>query len=351
VPAAGDRGTDRDGDTARNDEADRGASGGGPGAVPWRRGPVRVTVPATSANLGPGFDALGLALTLYDEVEVEVTERDLTIEIEGEGVEEVAKGADHLIARTMRAAFQAINDRRAAAGPLRRPTRTPAWPPGLRLRCVNKIPHGRGLGSSAAATVAGIVAARELHPDGHLLGDETAFTLATELEGHPDNVAPCLAGGLTISWRSASGIHWAGLDMVTGLEPVVFVPAQRLLTERARDLLPGSVPHADAAANAGKTGLLVAVLTGALPPDRLFDATEDRLHQHYRVPAMPESATLLDRLRTIGIPAVISGAGPAVLALATAAQADSIAAEVGNGWHIHPLNVDPHGARVQRTAP
>lgn len=333
------------------------SSGGdqGPDAVRWRRGPVSVTVPATSANLGPGFDALGLALTLYDDVEIEIRpdRRDLTIEIEGEGVEEVAKGAGHLIVRTMRAAFQeiAVRARRAEPGGAAVAADiADGGLPGLRLRCHNRIPHGRGLGSSAAATVAGILAARELHPDGHLLDDEAAFRLAAELEGHPDNVAPCFAGGLTISWRTAERIHWAPLRMIGGIEPVVFVPTRRLPTERARGLLPDAVPHADAAANAGKAGLLVAVLTGALPIDRLFDATEDRIHQDYRAPAMPESAGLLDRLRAIGVPAVISGAGPSVLALATRAQADSIAAEVGNGWHVHPLNVDPHGARVQRSA-
>jgi homoserine kinase len=293
-----------------------------------------VRVPATSANLGPGFDALGLALGLYDDVEVETDGSGLAIQVSGMGEETADRGEAHLIARTFRSAYAAIG------GEVE----------GLRIRCVNRIPHARGLGSSSAATVAGILAARALHPGGHALTDDDVLALATRAEGHPDNVAPCLAGGLTIAWQTPSGPRSTRLDVAQDVRPVALVPDTRLATELARGLLPEMVPHADAAANAGRAALLVAALTAA--PHLLLDATEDRLHQSYRAPAMPDSLALVERLRAKGIAAVISGAGPTVLALTfrtweVDAVVDSIGAEVGTSWHIHPLDVAPHGACVQ----
>ncbi|HZB29349.1 MAG TPA: homoserine kinase [Streptosporangiaceae bacterium] len=340
----------------------------------WPADPVRVRVPATSANLGPGFDSLGLALTLYDEVEVAVESgagapgdggaagphRGVSLEVTGEGTEVADRGEDHLIVKTIRRAFDVI----AARSGVGLDTGLGAAPPCLRLRCSNRIPHSRGLGSSAAAIVAGLIAARELHPYGRVLDDQAVYALATEIEGHPDNVAACLAGGLTIAWRTPDGPRLARVDV--DMEVVVFVPEQRMATERTRGLLPDVVPHEDAAANAGRAALLMATLTAsrtpasrtpatataesfaaALAPDALLAATEDRIHQGYRAAAMPASAALLSRLREKGIPAVLSGAGPAVLAFTTASRVDSIASEVGNGWHKRPLNVDPDGARVQ----
>ncbi|MGP4022113.1 homoserine kinase [Actinomadura sp. 3N407] len=295
-----------------------------------------VRAPATSANLGPGFDSLGLALGLHDDVEVEVTGGGLSIEVDGEGAEVADRGERHLIVRMLHRAFDVL-DGLAGSGPGR--------PPGLRLRCRNRIPHSRGLGSSSAAIVAGIVAARALHPAGKLLDDGAALRLATEAEGHPDNVAPCLAGGLTVAWTTPAGPRLVRLEsQVT--QVMAFVPEQRLATERARGLLPGTVPHGDAAANAGRAALLVAALTGGLDAGVLLDATEDRLHQDYRAPAMPESAELVRRLRAAGVPAVISGAGPTVLAFTSASQVDSMAPGVGNGWLKHPLDVATRGARV-----
>lgn len=291
---------------------------------------VRVRAPATSANLGPGFDALGLALALYDDVDVEMAGSGLSIEVSGEGEETAGRGEEHLIARTFRSAYALIG----------------GTAPGLRIRCVNRVPHARGLGSSSAATVAGILAARALHPDGGKLTDGDVLALATRVEGHPDNVAPCLAGGLTIAWQTSAGTRMTRLDVDPGIRPVVLVPDTRLATERARGLLPEMVTHADAAANSGRAALLVAALTGA--PDLLLDATEDRLHQSYRAPAMPDSIALVERLREKGVAAVVSGAGPTVLALTfRAGEVDSIGAEVGSSWHIHPLDVAPHGACVQ----
>ena len=301
---------------------------------------VRVRVPATSANLGPGFDALGLALGLHDEVVAAVTASGLDIEVSGEGAEDVlGAGEKHLIVRAMRVAFDDLNV---------------AQPPGLVLRCANRIPHGRGLGSSAAAIVAGLVAARALA--GASTRPQDVLPLASVLEGHPDNVAPCLFGGLTIAWVAAgdAGLPEARavrLDPHPGVRLVAFIAPAPVSTKVARGLLPAAVPHADAARNAGRAALLVAALTAR--PDVLLDGTEDKLHQDYRAPAMPHSHDLVTRLRAACVPAVVSGAGPSVLAFLTGDLAeddlkrlDSIAAETGIDWHISPLVVERQGASV-----
>ena len=306
----------------------------------WAEGPVRVRVPATSANLGPGFDALGLALGLHDEVEAVVTASGLGIEVSGEGAEDVLHaGEKHLVVRAMRVAFDDLSL---------------PQPPGLALRCVNRIPHGRGLGSSAAAIVAGLVAARALA--GAPTAPADVLPLASALEGHPDNVAPCLYGGLTIAWMAtdAAGLPQARairLDPRPEVRPVAFIAPAPVSTKVARGLLPAAVPHADAARNAGRAALLVAALTAC--PDALLDGTEDKLHQDYRAPAMPHSHDLVTRLRAAGVPAVVSGAGPSVLAFLTGnpgqddvKRLDSIAAETGIDWHISPLVVERQGASV-----
>ncbi|GII82947.1 homoserine kinase [Sphaerisporangium siamense] len=300
---------------------------------------VVVRVPATSANLGPGFDSLGLALALYDEIEASVHDdvggspaaRSVQVSVEGEGAGELDLGEGHLIVRAMRAAY----DRAGVPQPR-----------GIRLRCHNRIPHARGLGSSSAAICAGLLAARALGADA--LTDDEVFALATEMEGHPDNVAPCLSGGLTIAWTELSGRpRKLELSPHGGVRPVVFVPRTRLSTETARGLLPKDVPHADAAANAGRAALLIAALTQCPRSEVLLAATEDRLHQAYRAPAMPGTADLVQRLRVAGVPAVVSGAGPTVLVFGTPDTHDLIASEVGNDWHIQPLDVDRSGAAVQ----
>ncbi len=310
----------------------------------WPEEAVMVRVPATSANLGPGFDALGLALALYDDVEVRATSGGLAVEASGEGADTAAAGEDHLIVRAMRAAF-------AAAG--RRP-------PGLALRCVNRIPHGRGLGSSAAAIVAGVVAARALltgaaetragdAPGG--LTDDEVYALAVEIEGHPDNVAACLAGGLTIAWLEDSGPRLVRLSPLPEITPVLCIATDALATAQARQALPETVRHADAAVNAGRSALLVAALTAE--PSVLLAATQDLLHQPYRAPVMPATADLVSRLRGAGIPAVVSGAGPSVLAFHTADSSaalevlGSIIKETGNAWLVSPLDVDRQGASVR----
>jgi homoserine kinase len=207
--------------------------------------------------------------------------------------------------------------------------------------CTNRVPHGRGLGSSAAAAVAGVLAARTL--SGADLDDDAVLAVATDIEGHPDNAAACLLGGLTIAWTDGPGAHAVRVEPVTGLRARVLVPAAELSTQTARGLLPATVPHADAAHSAGRAALLVEALTRR--PDLLLPATEDRLHQGYRAAAMPETAALVAALRARGVAAVVSGAGPSVLALA-APGADVPTADLAGGWTVLDLVVSPEGARV-----
>lgn len=286
--------------------------------------PVTVRVPASSANLGPGFDALGLALALHDKITGEVLPAGLEINVSGQGSNGVPLDDTHLVVQSMNAAFDLMGAR----------------PSGLRLTCSNAIPHGRGLGSSAAAIVGGIVLARALVEGGEeLFDDASAFQLAVDLEGHPDNVAAAFFGGLTIAWVDGAAAEVERLD--TSVDVTVFVPPSAVSTEKARGLLPETVPHADAAFNAGRAALLIAALTGA--PHRLISATEDRLHQSYRAEAMPDSYKLLRRLRVEGIPAIISGAGPTVLAFAR-----GVADQVPEGWNVHELDVDQAGVQAIR---
>jgi homoserine kinase len=346
----------------------------------WTEDPVRVRVPATSANLGPGFDSLGLALSLHDDVDAWVRPSGLSVEISGEGADLAEAGEEHLVVRAMRAAFDV----------------TGGQPPGIGLRCVNRIPHGRGLGSSAAAVVAGILAARSLAARGpDKLTDDAVFWLAVGLEGHPDNVAACLGGGLTVAWTAPGGPRMLRLEPASWITPVVCVAPSPARTDVARGLLPEVVPHRDAAANAGRSALLVAVLCllgGDDPPQTppalggitrppvppgppvhggaarppgfpgttalLLDATEDWLHQGYRGGAMTQTHALVRRLRAAGLPAVVSGAGPSVLVFLGSREGSeyrhhldilgSIVTETGIAWHISPLDVERRGARVLR---
>jgi homoserine kinase len=291
-------------------------------------GPVTVEVPATSANLGPGFDCLGLALGLHDTLVGEVAESGLVVEIAGEGADTLPRDGSHLVVRAMSAAF-------ARAG---------VEPPGLRLRCENVIPQARGLGSSSAAIVGGLALARALLEDGEpTLPDSVLLALANELEGHPDNVAPALFGGFVISGQDDEDVWADRAPVAAEIFAVAFVPPGGLSTEAARGLLPAEVTHADAAANTGRAALLVAALGHA--PGRLLRATEDFLHQDYRAPAMPESLELVRALRADGHAAVISGAGPTVLVLAVGG-AESLLGRCPDGWTAHRLDVDDVGVRT-----
>jgi len=302
--------------------------------VSFVAGSARVVVPATSANLGPGFDSLGLALELYDELTASVNGDELVVEVEGEGAGTLALDESHLVVRSMWAGFAAMG----------------VAPPGIHLLCRNTIPHARGLGSSSAAIVGGLGLARALVDDGlALMPDAELVSLAADLEGHPDNVAPAALGGFTISGREGDRWYAVSAPVDIRVRAVVFVPPYALSTELARGLLPESVPHAAAAADAGRAALLVAALGGA--PEHLPAATRDYLHQSYRRAAMPESLALVDDLRADGVPAVVSGAGPTVLAFVAAgvpglAAAADLAPRCPEGWVTHELGVDRAGVRV-----
>lgn len=293
---------------------------------------IRVTVPASSANLGPGFDTLGLALARYDEVEASTADSGLVVEVEGEGCGGVPLDEGHLVVRAMRATFDALGE-------------TPA---GLRLRCRNRVPHSRGLGSSAAAAVAGAVAASALLGRDLEAERDTLLQVASRMEGHADNAAASLVGGFVVAWKYTDGSNRdtygaARLEPHAQLRPVACIATHESSTSAARGLLPEKVPLADAAFTASRTALGVCAFTSR--PELLFAATEDRLHQPYRRPAYPSSSDLVDQLRKHGIPAVISGAGPTVLALP--ADGELPADLVGPEFTVTPLDVDRRGAMVE----
>jgi homoserine kinase len=296
-----------------------------------RRDAVRVLVPATSANLGPAFDSAGLALAMYDELVAMATEDEgVLIEIAGEGEGRLPLDESHLVVHSMRAAFEWLG----------------VEAPGFILRCVNTIPHGRGLGSSASAIIGGIVLARAMVVDGRdRMSDSDVLQLALRQESHPDNLAAALYGGFTVAWVEDDGFADAvRMDPHPDVRAIVLVPPTELPTSAARALLPDSVAFADAARNIARTALLVHALTD--DPRRLLAATEDRLHQQSRAAAYPESVELVVRLRASGIPAVISGAGPTVLAFADDdAAAALVAGAVGEGWRVHPVAISAAGAR------
>jgi homoserine kinase len=296
---------------------------------------VRVRVPASSANLGPGFDSLGLALGLYDDVEVSVAPDGVEVEVVGEGAGRVPCDDSHLVYRAMQTTWNITGA-----------TEDGTAPTGVRMRCRNAIPHSRGLGSSAAAAVAGAVAAVVLAGRDPALERDTLLQVTAGMEGHADNAAASLLGGFVVAWETAGNtaerFHAVRLDAHPGIRPVALVAGTESLTSTTRGLLPDRVPLVDAAFTGSRTAL--AVLAFTQHPELLMPATEDRLHQGYRRPAYPESADLVDALRSHGIPAAISGAGPTVLALTSDCV---IPAGIDlHGFVTMPLPVDAHGARI-----
>jgi homoserine kinase len=278
---------------------------------------VTARVPASSANLGPGFDSLGMALGIYDEIEVRTTDSGLTIRVEGEGADDVPWGPSHLVVRAIERGLE-------AAG---------VWADGLDVVCRNVIPHSRGLGSSASAVVGGLAAgcglAAKLDP-ALATGSDQLVQLASEFEGHPDNAAASVLGGIVVSWTETAAdavtdgtaatdhgrvYRAVRLDPHPTLRPVVLIPEERSSTAHTRGLLPEVVPHGDAAFNVSRAALAVVALTQRT--DLLLPATADRLHQTQRAPALPLTTTWIARLRAAGIAATVSGAGPTVLALGT----------------------------------
>ncbi|MDV2476056.1 homoserine kinase [Rhodococcus zopfii] len=298
---------------------------------------VTARVPASSANLGPGFDSLGLALGLYDEITVTTTGSGLDVRVEGEGAEEVPWGPTHLVVRAVERGLE-------AAG---------VWADGLDIVCRNVIPHSRGLGSSASAVVGGLAAAnglvRKVAPE-RALDDTQLVQLSSEFEGHPDNASASVLGGVVVSWSEAGvdaeqrAYRAVTLPVDPAIKVVVLVPTVRSSTAHTRGLLPDLVPHRDASFNVSRAALAVVALTQR--PDLLMPATEDMLHQGQRAPALPLTTKWVAVLREAGIAATVSGAGPTVLALTTepfpaelraAAEADDLAVlelEVAGGVEV-----------------
>lgn len=270
-----------------------------------------VRVPASSANLGPGFDSIGLALAIHDDVEAEVIDAGLVVEASGEGSGGVPLDERHLVVRAIRHGLR-------AAG---------CEVPGLVVRCRNTIPHSRGLGSSAAAVAAGIEVADRLA--GGVLDSAAKVQLTADFEGHPDNAAASVLGGAVVSWTETGAddgpVYRAiGIPVDPRITITVLVPGFESSTEVTRDLLPASVPHADAAFNVSRAALLTVALGSR--PDLLMEATEDRLHQHQRSEALPVTTAWVRELRAHGHAAVVSGAGPTVLVLGTRRIEDDLLA-------------------------
>ena len=288
---------------------------------------VSVSVPATSANLGPGYDALGLALEIRDHVTAQFTDDKLiTVVVTGEGAGKLPTDATHLVAKTIIDACKAFGTEVS----------------GLRVECKNAIPQGRGLGSSAGAIVAGLVLASELTYA--RASEDELLQMANAIEGHPDNVAACLLGAMTIAWLEDDGkANSVSMNVHPDVSPVLGIPETELDTHKARGLIPESIPHIDAAFNAGRSALLVAAMIG--DPDFLLEATEDKLHQPFRAQAYSESMALVEQLRAAEIAACISGAGPTVIALSTVEQvAQAIEIIAKSGFTAAPVAVSDQGA-------
>ena len=278
----------------------------------FKANPIQVQVPATSANLGPGFDSFGLAFGMYDRYVAQILdEGGLDIDVTGEGSDEVPLTDKNLLVKAMYKGFDFLGGK----------------PKGLAVRALNVIPHGRGLGSSGSAIIGGLVLARSLVLTGtDKMSDEALLNLANEMEGHPDNVAAALYGGATIAWQDlvngkaiAHSIH---LPPDPRIKVMAFIPSTPLATKKARTMLPATIPFADAQRNTTNAALMTHAIT--VRPDLLFAATEDFLHQRYREEAMPASFALMTKLRAAGVAAFISGAGPTVLALHTEGEEETL---------------------------
>jgi len=292
---------------------------------------VSVRVPASSANLGPGFDALGLALALHNEVTIEESDG-VAVSIEGGGQGLLDAGRDNIVARAARLAYE------AAGRPF----------PGARIHCVNRIPLSRGLGSSAAAWVGGLVGANALL--GEPIDRRGILTLAARAEGHPDNVAAAVLGGLTVSCADGDEIAAVSLAVPPALSWVALVPDVESATRDARAVLPAEVPRADAVFNVQRVSLLLAAL-GAARLDLIATAMEDRLHQPYRLRLFPWMEKVVAAARDAGaLGCALSGAGPSMLAVvegptaAVAGAMERALAAAGLGGRAIALEVDTTGA-------
>ncbi len=265
---------------------------------------ARVTVPGSTANLGPGFDTLGLAVGIYDTVEVEVTASGLEVEIFGEGANDLPRDASHLVVKAINSALHAAD----------------AHAPGLKVTCTNNIPQSRGLGSSASAAVAGVIAGNTLA--GSPLSTDDVIQLSSAFEGHPDNAAASVVGGAVVSWTdipvdgvSQPEYRAVPLKVHPDIKATALVPNFHASTNAVRKVLPSHVTHTDARFNVSRTAVMtVAIQTH---PEFLWEGTRDRLHQPYRADVLPVTAEWVNRLRNRGYAAFLSGAGPTAMVLST----------------------------------
>ena len=302
----------------------------------FKANPIQVQVPATSANLGPGFDSFGLALAMHDRYVAQILDdAGLDIDVTGEGADEVPRTDKNLLVKAMNKGFDYLGGK----------------PKGIAVRALNIIPHGRGLGSSASAIIGGLCLARALVLTGiDKMSDEKLLQLATDMEGHPDNVAAALYGNAVVAWQEdqhGKEIAQAiSLSVDTRIRAIAFIPSTSVATSKARKMLPEMIPHRDAARNSANSALLVHALT--LRPDLLFRATQDFLHQSYRSEAMPASFALLTKLRDAGVAAFISGAGPTVLALHTGNESDvaELIRAAGSKFEAKSLEIARSGATI-----
>lgn len=302
----------------------------------FRANTVQIQIPATSANLGPGFDSLGLALGMHDRYVAQILDDPgLDIDISGEGADVLPRTEKNLLVKAMYRGFKFLGGE----------------PKGVAIRALNVIPHGRGLGSSASAIVGGLMLARSLVLTGDdKMSNEELLNLATEMEGHPDNVAAAIFGNATIAWsedqRGKNIARAVQIHVDPRISAIAFIPEGAVATSKARKLLPENVPHADAAANTTRGELLIYALTSR--PDLLLIATEDFLHQKYRQEAMPKSFALLNKLRAAGVAAFISGAGPTVLALHTgdANEITELQRAAGSAFEVKALSICTTGAGI-----
>ena len=302
----------------------------------FRANAVQIQIPATSANLGPGFDSLGLALGMHDRYVAQILDDPgLDIDISGEGADVLPRTEKNLLVKAMYRGFKFLGGE----------------PKGVAVRALNVIPHGRGLGSSASAIVGGLMLARSLVLTGDdKMSNEDLLNLATEMEGHPDNVAAAIFGNATIAWsedqRGKNVARAVQIQVDPRISAIAFIPEGAVATSKARKLLPENIPHADAAANTTRGELLIYALTSR--PDLLLIATEDFLHQKYRQEAMPKSFALLNKLRAAGVAAFISGAGPTVLALHTgdANEITELQRAADSAFEVKALSICTTGAGI-----
>ncbi len=281
---------------------------------------LRVRVPATTANLGSGFDCVGMAFDWCDELTLETFDDGrLEVVVTGEGAGDVPLDERHLVVSSILRGLEAFGAAR----------------PGLRLTCHNTIPHSRGLGSSASAIVAGLAAAWGIARPGVDLDRAAITRLGTEVEGHPDNVGAAAWGGAILAWARDERVSLVQLPLPEGFRAIVYVPDFECGTSEARAVLPETVSRGDAVAQAITAAALPLALT--VRPDLLFDATFDRLHQQYRAPLMPQSFDLMTGLRAVGVPAAISGAGPTVIAVGLPDQLAAAEGVAADGFAVHRL--------------